>query len=66
MLKFRTEPTVVYGLYVASLFKTGVFLVNQVDNLVVIADDMQLASRQVDFVKGNAVDAELLNLTFQG
>ena len=66
MLQFRTEPTVVDGLYVASLFKTGVFLVNQIDNLVVIADDMQLASRNVDFVKGDAVDAKLLNLTSQG
>ena len=65
MLTLRMEPAVVDGLDIASLFETGELLVDEVDDFMVVANDAQLTSREVNFVEGNVVDVQFLDFTFQ-
>ena len=66
MLALGMEPAVVDRLDGACLFESGKLFVNEADDVVVVTDDAQLASGKVYLVKDQAVDGQLLNLTFQG
>ena len=46
---------------IANLFQTGVLVINDVDNILVIADDSQLTGRDVNSVKHKAVEMKFLD-----
>ena len=48
------------------LFQACVLIINQVDQVFVVANDPQFAGRDVDLVKGDAVESEFLNLKVEG
>ena len=56
------EPAVIDGLQLASLFQTGVLVVDEVHQLLVVADDTQFTGRDVDVVEGDVVETQFLNL----
>ena len=62
----RVEPFVVDGLQFASLFQAGEFVVDDVNNLLVVANDAQLAGRNVNAVEHKAIEMILLHLALEG
>ena len=66
MNTFRMEPLVVDALQVASLFQTGILVVNGIDDIHLVANNMQFASRHsFHLVKYQTIEGQLLNLVFK-
>ena len=65
MLAFGMEPVVVDLLQLAGLLQSGILVVDDVDQLLVVADDSQFAGRDVNLVECYAVEAEFLNLMLE-
>ena len=62
VLALGMEPVVVDLLQLTGLFQSGVLVVDDVNQLLVVADDSQFAGRDVNLVECYAVETELLNL----
>ena len=62
VLTLRTEPVVIDILQFAGLLQTCVLVVDEVNQLFVVAYDSQFACRDVYLVEDNAVEPEFLNL----
>ena len=59
------EPPVVYPFDIARLLHTCKRIVDGVNQILIVTDDTQLASRDVGLVKLNAINVQLLNLHHQ-
>ena len=56
MNTFRVEPAVANDFKFAVLFQTGVFVVDDIDQFLVVADDAEFSCWDVNIVEGNAVE----------
>ena len=58
----RMEPFVVDALQLSCFLKTGILVINEVDDVLVVTHNVQLAGRNVNILKYQAVEAQFLNL----
>ena len=65
MYALRVKPLVADDFEFTVLLQTGVFVVNDVDQLLVVADDTEFTSRDVCLVEGDTVKGQFLDFARQ-
>ena len=65
MNAFGVEPFVVNDLKFTVLFQTGVFVIDDIHQFLVIADDTEFTGRDINLVENDVVEIQFLDFAGQ-